>query len=109
MVNNTFHDDLKTALHNGIATVGTPLDGVEEAPLAVQGSAPGPGLFPFDKFSSVPWIVDAVRDDAATNTARGDVSRRIFLVPRTQVVGLTTAGGRVTGLDLSTNGTRTTL
>jgi choline dehydrogenase-like flavoprotein len=108
MMNSTFHDDLKTAFQTAIGGLGAPLGPVEEAPLAVQGSAPGPGLFPFDKFSSTPWIIDAVRDDAATATARGDVSRRIFLVPRTQVVGLATASGQVTGLDLITNGTRTT-
>ncbi|HYS39147.1 MAG TPA: family 16 glycoside hydrolase [Pseudonocardiaceae bacterium] len=109
MVDSTFHNDLLTAFQTTIGGLGAPLDAVEEAPLAVQGSAPGPGLFPFDKFSSTPWIIDAVRDDAATDTARGDLSRRLFLVPRTQVVGLATAGGRVTGIDLVTAGTRTTL
>jgi hypothetical protein len=82
---------------------------VAEAPLAVQGSSPGPGIFPFDKFSSAPWLVDAVRNDAAVDFVAGDVSRRIFLVPRTPVVGLGVTDGRVSSLELSVNRVRTTL
>ena len=34
-------------------------NGVEVAPLAVQGSAPSSGLFSFDKYSSLPLLVEA--------------------------------------------------
>ena len=37
---------------------------MEEAPLAVVGSPPASGLFAYDKFSSAPFLIDAVRNDA---------------------------------------------
>jgi choline dehydrogenase-like flavoprotein len=84
---------------NGVTDVG-------EAPLAVVGSSPQSGLFAFDKFSSAPFIMDAVRNDAVTNTAYGDLSRRIFLVPRVQVHRLNMTGNAVTSIDLSVQGVR---
>lgn len=55
-------------------------------PIAVQGDAPGSGLFSFDKYSSLPVLIDAIRDAAAEN----DTQRRLFLVPRTRVIRLET-------------------
>jgi hypothetical protein len=88
-----------------------PLDGITEAaeaPLAVVGEPPRSGLFAFDKFSSAPFIMDAIRNDVAVNSALGDASRRIFLVPRVQVhrLNLSAAGDAVTSLDLSVAGAR---
>ena len=88
-----------------------PLDGVTEAgeaPLAVVGTPPMSGLFAFDKFSSAPFIMDAIRNDVAVNSGSGDISRRIFLVPRAQVhrLNLNAAGDAVTSLDLSVAGVR---
>src|SRR5206468_4250562 len=86
-----------TALLNGMTST-LPLDGiteVREAPLAVQGAAPRSGLFAFDKFSSAPFLIDALRNDVSTNTAYGDQSRRIFLVPRAQVHRLNLTGNAV--------------
>jgi len=103
MQSTAFHAALLARLT--AAGTGLPiLTGVAEAPLAVQGSPPASGLFAFDKFSSGPFLVDAVRDDVSTNTGAGDVSRRLFLVPRTSVVRLNVNGGRVTSIDLRTNG-----
>jgi hypothetical protein len=104
----TFHDDLKTAFEKAIATQPL-LKPVEEAPLAVMGSAPASGLFPFDKFSSAPFLIDAVRHDVAVDMAKGDVSRRIFVAPRTQVLRLHRTGSTVTSLDLVTDGTPDTM
>jgi choline dehydrogenase-like flavoprotein len=105
----------KTALFNslqsGIQAV-LPLDGiteVSEAPLAVQGAAPRSGLFAFDKFSSAPFVMDALRQDVGANTRYGDLSRRIFLVPRVQVHRLNVTGNAVTSIDLSVDGARQTL
>lgn len=81
---------------NGIDTV----DKSEEAPLAVQGSSPASGLFSFDKYSSAPILVDAIREAAASP----DNERRLFYVPRTQVVKLYTTGDRVTSVEVRTNG-----
>lgn len=76
------------------------VDGVEEAPLAVQGQAPAPGLFSFDKFSSAPILCDAIREAASDP----DSTRRLFLVPRTHVTRLVTNSGRVTSIELSSDG-----
>jgi hypothetical protein len=108
MFNTTFHNDLKVAFGNTVLTQPR-LSSVEEAPLAVLGSAPDSGLFPFDKFSSAPFLIDAVRNDAAVDTAEGDVSRRIFIVPRTQVLRLHRTGSTVTSLDLVSDGTPDTM
>jgi choline dehydrogenase-like flavoprotein len=89
----------------GVAAVSA----IEAAPLAVLGSPPSPGLFPFDKFSSGPFLIDAVRNDSAVNNSHGDISRRIFLMPRTQVLRLNLSGNTVTSLDLSTDGQRQTV
>ncbi len=89
----------------GNVAQGTQITAVDEAPLAVQGSSPNSGLLPFDKFSSGPFLIDAIRDDSITNEKRhGDLSRRIFLLPRTQVLGLNKVGNRVVSLNLSVNG-----
>jgi choline dehydrogenase-like flavoprotein len=102
---------LFTALLNAI-NGAIPLDGITEAgeaPLAVQGSAPRSGLFAFDKFSSAPFIMDAIRNDVGSNSNYGDLSRRIFLVPRTQVHRLNLTGNVVTSIDMSIEGVRQAL
>lgn len=99
---------LFAALLNGISAA-LPLGGiteVKEAPLAVQGSSPRSGLFAFDKFSSAPFIMDALRNDVSVNTRYGDLGRRIFLVPRTQVHRLNVSGNLVTSIDMSVGGVR---
>ena len=99
------------ALQNGIQAA-LPLGGiteVSEAPLAVQGAAPRSGLFAFDKFSSAPFVMDALRNDVSANTRYGDLSRRIFLVPRVQVHRLNVTGSVVNSIDLSVDGARQTL
>lgn len=82
---------------------------VGEAPLAVQGSSPGSGVFPFDKFSSAPFLMDALRDDSSRNASAGDVSRRIFLVPKAQVHRVNVGRTSVDSLDLTVDGQRKTL
>ena len=102
----------QTALFNallGRITGALPLSGITEAgeaPLAVVGSAPRSGLFAFDKFSSAPFMMDAIRNDVALNGGGGDSRRRMFLVPRAQVHRLNTTGNRVTSIDISVAGVR---
>jgi len=104
-----------TALYNALSgriSAAIPLDGiteVREAPLAVQGAAPRSGLFAFDKFSSAPFIMDAIRNDVTANARYGDLSRRIFLVPRIQVHHLNVTGGTVRSIDVSVAGNRQSL
>jgi hypothetical protein len=49
-----------------------------EAPLAVQGQTL-PGFFPFNKFSSLPLLIKAVR--SAQNEANNDTRKRLMVVP----------------------------
>lgn len=76
------------------------VDGIEDAPLAVQGSTPASGLFSFDKWSSMPILTDAVREAAN----RPDWQRRLFIVPRTHVTKLQTTHGAVTSIEVRVNG-----
>src|SRR5207244_11130024 len=65
------------------------VDKIEDAPLAVQAAAPASGLFSFDKWSSAPLLVDAIRE-AASNP---DWQRRLFCVPRAHVTRLQVVNG----------------
>ena len=107
ILRHQFHDTLLADLQAALGGVAT-LTAVEEAPLAVVASSPGPGLFPYDKFSSADFLVDAARDDAGTNPGM-DIQRRLFLVPRVHVVRLNTAGNAITSIDLVAAGVPKTL
>lgn len=74
-------------------TVST-LKAAMDPPIAVQGDSPGSGLFSFDKFSSLPLLLDSIREDAELAAGK-DTSRRLFLVPNVEVLKLETANGRV--------------
>jgi choline dehydrogenase-like flavoprotein len=80
-------------------------NGVEVAPLAVQGSAPVSGLFSFDKYSSMPLLVDAIREDVGLS-GLNDSQRRLFLVPLAHVVKAHAAGGAVHTLEVDVHGER---
>ena len=64
-----------------------------EAPLAVQ-SRTEPGLFPINKFSSVPLLIQAARTASNDSTAGvgfpDDVKKRLMVVPQFHVSRLTT-------------------
>ena len=104
-----FHDALKQAFEAAGPQVANVVR-VEEAPLAVQGESPGAGLFSFDKFSSGPFFIDAVRADAEEHVRTyGDRSRRLFILPRAHVLALGTTGDAVTRIDLDVDGQRKSL
>lgn len=107
ITHHAFHDALLARLQAAQPSVAS-ITAVEEAPLAVEAAVPGPGLFPYDKFSSADFLVDAVRDDAGTN-AGADANRRLFVVPRTHVVRLNLSGSAVTSIDVVSGGTPRTL
>jgi choline dehydrogenase-like flavoprotein len=98
------HDALFPAVAGAVAAVPG-LTAVEPAPLAVQGSAPASGLFSFDKYSSLPLLVDAIREDVR-GSGGSDAARRLFLVPRVHVVALHTAGGVVHTVEVDVGGRR---
>jgi choline dehydrogenase-like flavoprotein len=77
------------------------LHDVQDPPLAVQGQSPAPGVFAFDKYSSLPALIDAARDAAN----QPDNRRRLFIVPNAHVTRLNTAGGFVSSLDVFVDGT----
>lgn len=96
---------LYTALKGRLTAVGsavTNIDSVEEAPLAVQGAAPASGLFSFDKYSSAPILVDAIREAAGSP----DSTRRLFLVPRAHVIRLNASRGFVNSIEVDISGQR---
>ncbi len=63
-------------------------------PIAVQGESPGSGLFSFDKYSSLPLLLDSVREDSEISGGNNSL-RRLFVVPYAEVLKLQTANGRV--------------
>jgi choline dehydrogenase-like flavoprotein len=107
ILHHDLHDKLLAALQQGRPAV-TNLDAIEDAPLAVNAGVPASGLFPFDKFSSPDFLVDAVRADAATAPG-ADVDRRLFVVPRTHVVRLNRNGTTISSIDLVSDGLPRTL
>jgi 3-keto-disaccharide hydrolase/GMC oxidoreductase len=98
-ISGDLYDALKKAMDTAAKKVPT-VDGVEVASLAVQGSSPAAGIFPFDKYSSAPILTDAIREAAASP----DNARRLFLVPRAHVVRLHSSNGVINAIELYFNG-----
>jgi choline dehydrogenase-like flavoprotein len=97
---------LKQRISSIVTTALVPnLDSVEDPPLAVQGQSPASGLFSFDKYSSVTVLADAAREAAR----QPDSQRRLFVVPNAHVTRLNSAGGVVTSVEVSVNGSRQNL
>lgn len=68
------------------------LKAVLPPPIAVQGESPVSGLFSIDKFSSLPLLLDSIRE------AKGkpDSESKLFLLPYAEVLKLETVNGVVT-------------
>jgi GMC oxidoreductase len=79
------------------------LTAVERPPLAVLGRGPASGLFSFNKYSSLPLLIGAIRE-AIAEADWDDSRRRLFLVPRAHVVKLHTSGGIVRRIEVFVNG-----
>jgi choline dehydrogenase-like flavoprotein len=79
------------------------VEAIEDAPLAVQAAPPASGLFSFDKWSSAPIFVDAIREDANRAIGVGgpdsNWQRRLFFVPRVHVARLLMTGSAVTRIE----------
>nr|MBA3613577.1 GMC family oxidoreductase [Nitrospirales bacterium] len=101
-INGPLCDALKNQIMTALPGV-THLDSVDNAPLAVQGEPPEPGLFSFDKYSSAPILISALRD-AAAKSGINDAVRRLFMVPRAHVARLHTGDGRIVQIELFVNG-----
>lgn len=95
-----------SSVNNIESTIGN--NGVQEAPLAVQGSSPASGLFSFDKYSSVPILIDAIREDVE-KSGGNDANRHLFLVPNTHVIKLNTNNGIVDSIEVQEGSQRKNL
>lgn len=94
-INGPLYDALKSRAEDVINDNAVPsLKAVLEPPIAVQGEAPGSGLFSFDKYSSLPMLLDSVREDCEVSGGNNAL-RRLFVVPYARVLRLQTADGRV--------------
>lgn len=82
------HDALRARLTAAIGAVpgalpiASPAD--VEAPLAVQSAPSRSGFFPFNKFSTLPILLQAVRD-AEAEAPGNDWGKRLMVLPRCQV------------------------
>jgi GMC oxidoreductase len=79
------------------------LTAIKRPPLAVLGRAPASGMFAFNKYSSLPLIIGAIRD-AISEAGVNDSRRRLFLVPKAHVVKLHTSDGVVRQIEVFVNG-----
>jgi hypothetical protein len=89
--------------------VQTEVEAIDPAPIAVQSNAPASGVFAFNKFSALPLLLAASREDF--DLAPSDQLRRLFIVPNVRVLGLEydPEVGAATGIRLSAHGERRSL
>lgn len=93
--NDFIFGDLHTALREQLfSKLGTVTDNVPvnsanelEAPLAVQAAPLRAGFFPFNKFSTVPLIMEAVRN-AEKESPRNDYNKRLMIIPNCHIIML---------------------
>jgi hypothetical protein len=93
---------LRAKVDANVGGIGN-LEKSQQAPLAVQGQSPASGLFSFDKYSSGPILIDAIRDDIE-RSGGDDRHRRLVLVPLCKVKRLDTEGGVVKKLQVFVDG-----
>ena len=67
------------------------------------GQPSASGLFAFNKYSSLPLLISAVRD-AIAEAGGDDAQRRLFLVPKARVVKLHTSSRLVRRIEVFVNG-----
>jgi GMC oxidoreductase len=83
-------------------------DRVEPAPLAVMASRPTPGIFAFDQYSSVTFLIDAINQDRR-ESEDSKKPPRLMLLPRAEVIRLDLHRDAVASLDLEVQGVKQTL
>jgi GMC oxidoreductase len=107
------HQNLKKAFATAVGKDydAAHIDCIDDAPLAVLGSPPTPGIFPFEKYSSVTFLIDAINADRIkSEDAKNPRARHLMLLPRAEVIGLKRKNGKeVTSLDLEVSGVPETL
>lgn len=106
-IQGELYEAIKDAVDAALPMVKN-LDEWQEPPIAVQGQSPASGLFSFDKFSSLPLLIDAIREDA-DNSKGNDGARRLLLVPKARAFKLETNKGFVNKIQLLVNGEKKSL
>jgi hypothetical protein len=92
---------LKTAAKQVLADGTVPhLTRVMDAPIAVHAQGVESGLLSMGKFSSLPLLLDSIREDAESS-AGSNANRFLFLVPNTEVLQVETEEAQATGLVLA--------
>ena len=76
------------------------LTSVLDAPIAVHAEGPESGLLSMGKFSSLPLLLDSIREDAESSGG-SNANRFLFLVPNAEVLRIETTHGRATTLLLA--------
>ncbi len=90
----------KTLVPIQIDAEGYSIERVLPPPIAVSVRSEFSGLFSPDKFSSLPLLIDAIREDI--DAAGGsDEKRRLFLVPNVHVAKLDTSEGFVRSIQVA--------
>jgi hypothetical protein len=94
-------DRLKTAAKQVLADGTVPhLTRVMDAPIAVHAQGAESGLLSMGKFSSLPLLLDSIREDAESS-AGSNANRFLFLVPNGEVLHVETEKAQATGLVLA--------
>ncbi|KAM3090423.1 family 16 glycoside hydrolase [Phormidesmis sp. 146-35] len=78
------------------------IDRVLQPPIAVKVEAELSGLFSPDKYSSLPGLLSAIRQDIG-NSDNNDQNRYLFLVPNVTVLNLETQEGVVRSVRIAVN------
>jgi len=85
-----------------LATDKYSLDRVLQPPIAVKVEAELSGMFSPNKYSSLPGLIEAIREDI--DQAKGiDQNRRLFVVPNVTVLNLVTQDAVVRGVRVAVN------
>lgn len=78
------------------------IDRVLQPPIAVKVESELSGLFSPDKYSSLPGLLSAIREDVGRSN-NNDQNRYLFLVPNVTVLNLETQEGVVRGIRVAVN------
>lgn len=94
-------DRLQTAAKQVLADGSVSyLTRVTDAPIAVHAEGVESGLLSMGKFSSLPLLLDSIREDAESS-AGSNANRFLFLVPNAEVLQVESEEARATGLVLA--------
>jgi choline dehydrogenase-like flavoprotein len=102
---------LRQAIDKAIVDGRVPasVEKTQRAPVAAQGDNPTSGLFSFDKFSPIPLLTEAIREDIRQSNG-DDARRNLCLVSLCRVLRLDMdSSGSVSSLQVFADGQRKTL